>query len=676
MVKRLKTFFAPPTFATEEENRIAGMLNIILLTFLIATLVIMLVMLWNGTLFTVVTLLATFVAIGFCYGLMRRGYLQAAGVGALFVLLLTVGFILYAGFGVHDPAILLLPIVIIVAGLVLDTGFFMIFTGLSVLAVAFIILLEVNGFVEKAIFTRDSKGLEFIIYTTILIITAVTVRILSQNLKDNLARARQSESRWRSLVANAPDMILNVTADGVIEFINLPDHDNSESVLGKTIYDFTHPDYHPVARQTLSRVYQSGVPGRFESLVLNEKNEYGWFVTQVAPMRLEETVMGLTLIATDISDRREMELALQTERDFAQLIITNMGQGLALTDTEGKFIFANPAYCTITGYTSDEIVGKTPFDLVTPETIPQLLQQREIRQSGETTAYESLIRHKDGRDIHVLITGVPRWQDGKVIGSIAVITDLTEQKEAALERERLIMELEARNAELERFTYTVSHDLKSPLVTIKGFLGLLEKDLAVDDKQGVRQSMARIYHAAKTMERLLADLLELSRVGRLINPPEIVPFNQIVAEALALVGGYLENRDVTIKVAPDLPDVFVDRMRMVEAMQNLLDNALKFTVGQPEAIIEVGTEKRGGEVLFFVRDNGCGIDSRYHEQVFGLFERLDAAVEGTGIGLALVKRIIGVHNGRIWVESGGVDAGSTFYFTLPLPDEQNGAAGA
>ncbi|MCZ7666127.1 MAG: PAS domain S-box protein [Chloroflexi bacterium] len=354
-----------------------------------------------------------------------------------------------------------------------------------------------------------------------------------------------------------------------------------------------------MVRQALAQVFESGVPARFESLSLNERGEYRWFATRVGPVRQEEAVVGLTMIATDISARREMELALESERDFAQLIITNMGQGLTLTDSEGKLQYANPAYSAITGYTSDEIVGKAPFDLAPPEAISHLQRQKINRQSGKTTAYESFLKHKDGRHIPVLITGVPRWQDGQIIGAIAVVTDPTEQKEAAGERERLIMELEARNAELERFTYTVSHDLKSPLVTIKGFLGLLERDLAADDKPGMRQAMARIHYAAKTMETLLADLLELSRVGRLINPPETVSFVHIVAEALSLVDGYLEDRAVTIQVAPDLPDVFVDRARLVEVMQNLLDNALKFTQGQPEAFIEVGTERRGDDLLFF-----------------------------------------------------------------------------
>jgi DNA-binding LacI/PurR family transcriptional regulator/signal transduction histidine kinase len=244
---------------------------------------------------------------------------------------------------------------------------------------------------------------------------------------------------------------------------------------------------------------------------------------------------------------------------------------------------------------------------------------------------------------------------------------LCTRKRAEAEREQLIADLEAKNAELERFTYTVSHDLKAPLITMRGFLGLLEKDVRAGEVARMQADMQRIVEATDKMQRLLSELLELSRIGRMMNPPEAVAFERIVREALSLVQGRLEQRQVRVEVAPELPVVYGDHVRLVEVVQNLVDNAAKFTGEQSAPQITIGQQgiDRDGKPLLFVRDNGRGIEPPYHDRVFGLFDKLDPHSEGTGVGLALVKRIIELHGGRIWVESGGIDQGSTFFFTLP-----------
>ena len=238
---------------------------------------------------------------------------------------------------------------------------------------------------------------------------------------------------------------------------------------------------------------------------------------------------------------------------------------------------------------------------------------------------------------------------------------------ARRELEHAVAELERRNAELERFTYTVSHDLRSPLVTVTGFLGAVEAAALRGDTLRLQSDMARVRSATQRMDRLLRELLELSRVGRTANEPETVPFAELVREALSLVDGRLQERGVRVELAEPLPAVRGDRRRLVELVQNLIDNAAKFMGDQQHPRIEVGARAEGPQTVFFVRDNGRGIEPRYHDKVFGLFDRLDPADEGTGVGLALVKRIVEVHGGRVWVESDGPGRGSTFCFTLPLP---------
>ena len=235
--------------------------------------------------------------------------------------------------------------------------------------------------------------------------------------------------------------------------------------------------------------------------------------------------------------------------------------------------------------------------------------------------------------------------------------------EEALRAERA--DLAAKNAELERFTYTVSHDLKGPLVTIRGFAGLAGTDLAAGDAARVRQDLGRIVAAADRMHRILEDLLELSRVGRVVHPPEDVPLGDLAREAVELVKAQPGRGDVAVEIARDLPVVRADRQRLLEALQNLVENAAKFTAGEREPRIRIGSRQDGGETVFYVKDNGRGIEPRFLEKVFDLFEKLDPTVEGTGVGLALVRRILEAHGGRAWAESEGPGRGATFCFTLP-----------
>ena len=241
-----------------------------------------------------------------------------------------------------------------------------------------------------------------------------------------------------------------------------------------------------------------------------------------------------------------------------------------------------------------------------------------------------------------------------------------ELEERLRERETLIADLTTKNAELESFTYTVSHDLKSPLVTIKGFLGYLEQDAINGNVERLKGDARRISNAVEKMQGLLSDLLELSRIGRFVNPSEAIPFEELVQEAVELVEGHIQERGVTVELRPNLPVVYGDRRRLTEVLENLLDNAVKYMGNQQEPHIEIG--RRGEEAdmhVFYVKDNGLGIAPEYHEKVFGLFNKLDTTSEGTGIGLALVRRIIEYHGGSIWIKS-EPGKGSIFYFTIPI----------
>jgi signal transduction histidine kinase len=236
--------------------------------------------------------------------------------------------------------------------------------------------------------------------------------------------------------------------------------------------------------------------------------------------------------------------------------------------------------------------------------------------------------------------------------------------ERALQAERA--DLARKNAELERFNHTVSHDLRSPLTTIRVFAGLLEKSFAARDEERFRSDLLRVLSASDRMRELLEDLLRLSRAGRVVDRASEVELAQVARDAVELLRGRLDERGVRVEIADGLPRVRGDRHRLIDVFQNLVENAAKFTVGQAEPRIEIGavTDARG--LVVFVRDNGRGIERQHQDKVFDLFEKLDPGREGTGVGLALVKRIVEAHGGRVWVESEGEGRGATFCLTLLL----------
>jgi signal transduction histidine kinase len=236
-------------------------------------------------------------------------------------------------------------------------------------------------------------------------------------------------------------------------------------------------------------------------------------------------------------------------------------------------------------------------------------------------------------------------------------------RRAEAERTELLADLARKNSELERFTYTVSHDLKSPLVTIQGFAAMIGSELGPGAPKQIRRDLERITAATEKMHSLLTDLLELSRIGRIVNPVEDVAFEDLAKDAVELLQGQLSGGSVEVRIAEGLGVVRVDRRRFVEVLQNLLENASKFVAAGRPPLVEIGVVE-GAERTFFVRDNGRGFDPAYAERIFNIFEKLDPKAEGTGVGLSLAQRIVEAHGGKIWAESAGPDSGATFYFTL------------
>lgn len=330
-----------------------------------------------------------------------------------------------------------------------------------------------------------------------------------------------------------------------------------------------------------------------------------------------------------------------------------------------------------------EILGYAPDAFASGRVAIYALMHPEDREYHRAWLQEFLAKG-EGKYVHqwrlLGSDGAYRWfrssgtifrtSGGAPSRMIGVISDVSEAKAAEEERERLISELEHKNSELERFTYTVSHELRSPLVTLSGFVGVLQEDLRRQDAEAVQSDCQEIMTAVRKMGTLLDNLLELSRLGRVSHPYEEIALQELVEESLFLLQARIDAGGIEVKIDGELPTIGGDRVRWQQVIQNLLENAVKYR-GPENPQIEIGAiESPDRPPVIYVKDNGIGIDPKYHQRVFGLFEKLDPRSEGTGVGLALVQRIVQLQGARIWLESPGKGQGSTFYVEVPRQEAE------
>jgi len=340
---------------------------------------------------------------------------------------------------------------------------------------------------------------------------------------------------------------------------------------------------------------------------------------------------------------------------------------LSIPDT--RFEYISPAVSAIFGYEpKDFYADASLFMQIVSQGSKELMQElwSGVQEGSIPPVIEYQVIHSSGTPRWIYQRNVLLKDDAGVpIALECIASDISERKNAETIREELIRDLENKNAELERFTYTVSHDLRSPLVTIKGFIGMLNEDIKNGHFDNVEADISRISGAADKMNILLSDLLELSRIGRVVSGRETMSSAKLAGEAAELLHGRLQESGARLIIDDTMPDLTGDIPRLREIFQNLLENAVKFMGDREDPLIQVGAVMKDGQPVIFVRDNGVGIQGEYHEKIFGLFNKLDQKAEGTGVGLALVKRIIEVHGGKIWVDSPGLGQGATFYFTIP-----------
>ncbi|MGB7749689.1 MAG: PAS domain S-box protein [Verrucomicrobiia bacterium] len=492
---------------------------------------------------------------------------------------------------------------------------------------------------------------------------------------------RESEEKFSKVFQDAP-VLITVTdlADGTCldvnaEALNVSGF-NREEVVGRTEAELgwiTPADRARLLQELREHGRISGLELTFQAK--DGHRLFGLVSGEQISIRGRPCLLTVTV---DITERQRAEEALQESQALYHSLVEQLPSGVFRKDRAGRYVLVNPEFCRLMGMKAEDFLGKTSQEvagieapkpgatvLATKYAVAGMEHHEQIMQTGKPIETVEEYVHADGRKqfLHVIKLPVV-GPEGKILGTQGIQFDITGIKQAEEALEQSARELQERNDELARFTYTASHDLKSPLVTIKAFLGYLEQDTRNQDAAAMKKDLEYIYTAADKMGRLLDELLDLARVGRKMNPPEEVALQAVVKEVLDLVAGGITERGVEVVVTQEPVLLYGDRSRLVEVFQNLVDNAVKFMGDQPKPRVEIGVETSGNEKVLFVRDNGVGIEPRYQPKVFGLFEKFDPGTKGTGIGLALVKRIVEVHGGKIWVESAGIGQGATFRFTL------------
>ncbi len=528
------------------------------------------------------------------------------------------------------------------------------------------------------------------------------------------AALKETEEQLLAVANGIPQLAWIAGADGTIYWYNQRWYQFTGTSLaqmqGSGWQRVHHPDYLAEVLARWTRAIAEGEPFEMEFPLRGASGQYHAFLTRVMPLKdsagrvirwfgtntdiskIKQTEERLATQAEELSRHRaellSSQTALQAQTSMLKLVLESTGEGLVAADHEGQFLLWNSAASTLLGRDAANLPPEKWSshyacylpDGITPCPTQELPLVRAL--NGESLQAELIIRQTEMQDTFVEFSGRPmRDAAGNVCGGVVAFRDITRRKTDEREIRKLNEDLEERiakrtaqlasaNHELEAFSYSVSHDLRTPLRHIAGFSAILVNNYGPVMALEAREYLQLIEDAVRRMGLLVEGLLSLAKLGQQSLKLRVTELNPMVEEVVSMLRPECEGRDVEWRVAK-LPALECDPILMAQVFQNLLGNAMKYSRGRAKPVIEVGSIQRAGKpAIIFVRDNGAGFDLRYAEKLFGVFQRFHSAseFEGTGVGLATVHRIIQKHGGTIWAES-EPERGATFYFALQVTDQ-------
>ena len=515
------------------------------------------------------------------------------------------------------------------------------------------------------------------------------VHIISDITKYKIAQIelKESEEKWRILTENSAEIILIIDLNGIIQFANRTITIPKEKIIGTSLYSYLTDKFSQNARDCLQRVKNTR---KLDSYYVERTHPKDGsilsFEAHVGPIIKSDEVIGFVISSLDITERKKNEYALRDSEQLYRTIIEYSNDMVWTLDTEGIFTFFNKQSEKIGGYKLEELKGKHFSPLIIEKDLSRANDIFHNVLNGQSQQYEVTFKNKFNKHIILSVNTSPIYSKGKVIGTVNFGRDITQNKKAEEKIKKTTEELKRSNKELEQFAYITSHDLQEPLRSVYGFTELLKRRYEGKLDNDADEFIGYIITGTKRMQLMISDLLALSRVGTKGKEFKSTNTLDVLKIATENLHALIEQNHAII-TNDDMPTVMADESQLIQLFQNLIDNAIKFRRKETpnvhiSATLSTKQESNGPilgingqeneEWIFSVRDNGIGIDAKDFDKLFIVFHRLHSREKypGTGIGLAIAKKIVERHNGKIWIES-EFNKGSTFYFSIPINDTKH-----
>ncbi|WP_422107098.1 sensor histidine kinase [Winogradskyella sp.] len=468
-----------------------------------------------------------------------------------------------------------------------------------------------------------------------------------QGVFENIVDAYVIMDLWGNILK------MNEAAVALLDFKTVHDEANLITLVDPKEVDKVEPAF--------KQLFEEGSITDFKIKIRTQQNVSKYVHINASIIYEDGRAVAAQGIVRDITLENEYQRAIETEREKYVGIIANMNLGLVEVNNDDVIQMVNQSFVEMSGYNKDELIGSKGGELLIADKSSTIIQkENQKRQNGESNSYELVVKNKAGDIRHWLISGAPNYDlKGNVTGSIGIHLDITALKNLEFQKEKLLQKLEKSNDELQEYAHIVSHDLKSPLRSIDALVSWLKEDNKDKLDATSRQNLDLIQTTLEKMEQLISDVLNYSSVS--VDNSENVEVNlhTIVEDLIQIL--YIPDH-ITVSIVKKLPRVYGDKTKLQQLFQNLIGNAIKF-IDKDEGKVEVSVKDLPNYYEFSVSDNGIGIDKQFYDKIFKIFHSLNKSKDSSGIGLSIVKKIVNLHDGQIWLES-ELGKGTTFYFTL------------
>jgi PAS domain S-box-containing protein len=501
--------------------------------------------------------------------------------------------------------------------------------------------------------------------------------IAAQGIVRDITMERTSNERLIESENRLSTLVLNLNSGIILE------DENRKIVLSNTKFcELLDKNMHPddlfgmdiklVSEQNKNLVKNPELfVNRLQEIIKNKVAVFGVQLEMIdgkvmeinyTPIILDGKSKGYLWTFTDITLEKKYNLSLQAQKLKFSNIIANMNLGLVEVDNDDKILLINQSFTEMTGYSKEELLGKKANNVFFKEKGENIiLQQNKKRLTGDSNTYELKVKIKSNEFRYWLVSGAPNYNlFGDIVGSIGIHLDITAFKNLELQKESILKELEISNNQLHEYAHIVSHDLKSPLRSIDALVAWIKADNKGKFDKITLQNFQLLDTTLETMEKLISNVLEYSSLGTTSkHEEEEVDLNNTLNNLKKIL---LIPTHISIKIVKKLPTLKGDKTKFQQLFQNLLSNAIKFC-DKENGFIEINYIDNNTFHQFSIKDNGIGINKKYHDKIFQIFHSLNKRKDSTGVGLSIVKKIIDLHGGDIWLES-EPNIGTTFYFTI------------